>query len=96
MIPTKKCTSRTLCEKWVTINWAVLLVKTVIICNSFLSLTDYWEHEWLTVVRSVGTDSKIDFVRIFVVFVTDRQAEDWIGWSLCNMAPLICSGSLLG
>lgn len=72
VVPSEKDASGTLVEGLVTIDWRILLVESVIIGDSLLGLSHYWEHVWLSVLRSVGTDTQVDLSWIFVVFESKR------------------------
>lgn len=73
MVPSEKNTSGSLIEILETVNRQVLLVETVVVCNCLLSLSDNREHEWLTVICSVSTDTQVDFAWIRIIFVTDGE-----------------------
>lgn len=72
VVPSEEDASGTLVEGLVTIDWGVLLVKSVIIGDSLLGLSHYWEYVWLSVLRSVGTDTQVNLSWVFVVFESKR------------------------
>lgn len=72
VVPSEQDASGTLVEGLVTVDWSVLLVKSVIIGDSLLGLSYDWEDVWLTVFRSVGADTQVDLSWVFVVFESKR------------------------
>lgn len=71
MVPSEEHTSGTLGKGLVTINRTVLFVERMIISNGLFSLADHGEHERLSVVRPISTDTQVDLSGVFVVLVPD-------------------------
>jgi hypothetical protein len=72
VVPSEEDASGTLVEGLVTIDWGVLLVESVIIGDSLLGLSHNWEYVWLSILRSVGTDTQVNLSWVFVGFESKR------------------------
>lgn len=96
MIPAEKNSTRSLKECLIAINRSILLVEVGVVGNSLLSFSNNWEDEGLAILRTISTDTKVDFSGVFVVFVSDRKRKDGIGGGLSDMAELTLSKRLSG
>lgn len=96
MIPAEKNSTRSLKECLIAINRSILLVEVGVVGNSLLSFSNNWEDEGLAILRTVGTDTKVDFSGVFIVFVSNRKRKDGIGGGLSDMAELTLSKRLGG
>ena len=94
MIPAEKNSTRSLKECLITINWSILFVEVSVVSNSLLSFSNNREDEWLSILRTIGTNTKVYFLGVFVVFVPDRKRKDRIGGGLGNVAELTLSKRL--
>lgn len=72
VIPTEEGHAGTLVEVLVAINGRVFLVKLGVVDDHLLSLADNGEDVRLTILRSVSTDTKVDFLGELVVLVAGR------------------------
>lgn len=88
MIPSEENSSCTLVEICKSIDWKVFFLE-VLGDDSSLSFSDNWEDVWFSILRSVGTDSKVDLVWVLAVFVSDREGENWVSWSLVDVVELL-------
>jgi hypothetical protein len=96
VIPTEKNSTRSLKECLVTINRSILFVEVGVVGNSLLSFSNNWEDEGLSILRTIGTDTKVDFLGVSIVFVSNGKRKDGIGGGLSNMAELTFSKRLGG
>lgn len=94
VIPSEEDTTRSLQKCLVSINRCILLVESSIIGNSLFSFSNNGEYEWLSILRSVSSNTKVYFLLEFIVFVSSRQREDRVSRGLSNMTELSFSETL--
>jgi hypothetical protein len=56
-----------------------------------LNLLHYWEDEWFSIVISVSTNTKVDFLIILISFEVSGKRENWISGGLGNMTEVVAS-----
>jgi hypothetical protein len=92
-VPAEDSHACTLVKGIEAINWEILLIEGVVSNELGLDLADDWEHVWLAIIVSVGTDSEVALLRILIVLEIDREAQDRIRWGEFDVGELVVQQS---
>ena len=92
MVPSKENTTGTLCEILQAIDWCILFVEAVIICNRLFSLSDNWENKWFAIFSSVSTDTKVNLTWVLIILIPNRESKNRISWCLVYVRPFVRCG----
>ena len=97
MVPSEKNTLGSLVENGVSIDWGVLLVEFVVGADLSFSISYNLENVRLTIVISISTNSKVDFLGEGVSLVSSLEGKNWISWGHGDRAEFVVAvgGSLL-
>lgn len=96
VIPTEQDTSGSLVEICKSIDGGVFFIKREIGDDHLFGFADDGEDEGFSVIVSVGTDTEVDLVGVFVVLVASGKTENGICGGHLNLSELTvdCSESL--
>lgn len=71
-VPAEDSHACTLVKGIEAVNWEILLIEAVVSDELGLDLADDWEHVWLAIIVSVGTNSEVALLRVLIVLEIDR------------------------